>query len=274
MKVYDKIQSCEKFFLISGPCVLESEDTVFTVAHFLKEYALKNDLLLIFKSSYRKANRSSLGSPTGPGLSAGLELLDKVKTKFDLPILTDLHETGEISEVAEVADVIQIPAFLSRQTDLIIKAAETGKIINIKKGQFMAPEDMGSAAAKVTSTGNRQVLLTERGTTFGYHDLVVDFRSFGAMSNFGFPVVFDVTHSLQKPASGKETGGVPHYAGQLAPAALATGMVSGLFIETHPQPERALSDSSTQLKLQELPEILDLCIRIESARKRGNYEKY
>jgi len=267
MNIFEKIKNSENFFLICGPCLLESRELAFKVADFLSEYTLKNNITLIFKSSYWKANRTSLNSPTGPGIIKGLKILNQVKEKFGLPVLTDVHETSEISEVAEVADIIQIPAFLSRQTKLIVKAAETGKVINIKKGQFMVPEDMKAAAGKILSANNKKILITERGTTFGYHNLVVDYRNFSIMKEIGFPVVYDVTHSLQRPSSGAETGGTPQFAESLAKAALATGKVDGLFIETHPDPEKALSDSSTQLRLTELPELLDKCKQIFSITK-------
>lgn len=265
MSLFERLQQSERFFLISGPCVLEKEEMVMRVADFLKNYSTRNKLELIFKASYRKANRSSLHSATGPGLEKGLRLLQKVKSELELPILTDVHETSEVSAVAEVADVIQIPAFLSRQTDLILAAADTERIVNLKKGQFMAPEHMKAAAEKALSTGNKQIMLTERGSFFGYHDLVVDFRNFALLNSFGFPVVYDVTHSLQKPATGVATGGSPEFAEQMACAALATGKVKGLFLETHPVPAQALSDASTQLQLDKLPALLDKCLQIYAA---------
>jgi 2-dehydro-3-deoxyphosphooctonate aldolase (KDO 8-P synthase) len=264
MNLFEKLKNSERFFLISGPCVLEKEDMVMRVAEFLKNYTSRNQIEFIFKASYRKANRSSLQSAMGPGLEEGLRLLQKVKNALELPILTDVHETAEVAAVAEIADVIQIPAFLSRQTDLIVAAAASGRIVNIKKGQFMAPENMKAASDKALSTGNAQIILTERGTFFGYHDLVVDFRNFAILNSFGFPVVYDITHSLQKPAAGIETGGSPEFAGQLACAALATGKVQGLFLETHPEPSQALSDAATQLQLEKLPAILDKCLQIDS----------
>ena len=264
MDIYKKLTENESFFLIAGPCVLETADMAYKVADFLLDYCRNKGIYLIFKSSYRKANRSSLTSATGPGLQEGLKILEDIKKKFDLPILTDVHETSEVAAAAEVADILQIPAFLCRQTDLIIKAAQTGRIVNIKKGQFLAPEDMRAAAEKASSTGNNRILLTERGSSFGYHDLVVDFRSFSILNELGYPVIYDVTHSLQKPSTGKETGGTPQFAAQLAQAALATGMVRGLFIETHPEPSTALSDASTQLKLDQLPQILDNCLKIDT----------
>lgn len=262
MDLYEKIISEERFFLIAGPCVIENEKVILEVAEFLKRETSKRNITFIFKSSYKKANRTSIHSFSGLGIEEGLRILQKVKDEFELPILTDVHETIEVKQVSEVADIIQIPAFLSRQTDLIIEAAKTGKIINLKKGQFMAAEDMESATEKVTSTGNQQILLTERGTSFGYHNLVVDFRSFAIMKKLGYPVVYDVTHSLQQPSLGKITGGTPEYAPMMAKATLASGKVAGLFIETHPHPEDALSDAATMLPLNSLPDILDECLRI------------
>ncbi len=262
MDLFEMLVNDNKFFLIAGPCVIESEKMVLQVAEKLKKETFKRDIIFIFKSSYKKANRSSILSFSGVGLEEGLRILKKVKQDFDVPILTDVHETDEINSVAKVADVIQIPAFLSRQTDLIVAAAKTGKIVNIKKGQFLAPEDMRLIAEKVTSQNNEQILLTERGTSFGYHNLVVDFRSFAIMKKIGYPVVYDVTHSLQKPTSDKTTGGTPQYALMMAKASLATGYVDGLFIETHPNPKKALSDAATMLPLDEIPKFLDECKKV------------
>ena len=262
MDLYKKIKGEKRFFLIAGPCVIENEKITLEIAEFLKDETYKRDITFIFKSSYKKANRSSIDSFSGLGIAEGLRILQKVKEKFELPILTDVHETIEIKQVSEVADIIQIPAFLCRQTDLIIEVAETGKIINLKKGQFLAAEDMESVAEKVTSTGNKQILLTERGTSFGYHNLVVDFRSFVIMKKLDYPVVYDVTHSLQQPSLGKITGGTPEYAPMMAKAALATGKVDGLFIETHPNPKDALSDATTMLQLNYVQDLLDECLRL------------
>ncbi len=263
MDLYEKIRSDRKFFLIAGPCVIENEKITLAVAQFLKEETRKRDITFIFKSSYKKANRSSIDSFSGLGLEDGLSILQKVKEEFELPILTDVHETIEVQQVSEVADIIQIPAFLCRQTDLIVESSKTGKIINLKKGQFLAAEDMISATEKVTLTGNEQILLTERGTSFGYHNLVVDFRSFAIMKKLGYPVVYDVTHSLQQPSLGKISGGTPEYAPMMAKAALATGKVAGLFIETHPHPKDALSDATTMIPLKSLPDLLDECLRLQ-----------
>lgn len=266
--IFDKIVlNKDKFFLIAGPCVIENEQITCGIAEKLKELCVKRNITLVFKSSYKKANRSSLNSFTGIGINKGLEILTKIKSELDLPIITDIHEVAEINEAADVADILQIPAFLSRQTDLIIGAAASGKCINIKKAQFMAPEDMKGAISKAESTGNKQILITERGTSFGYHNLVVDFRNFSIMSEFGYPIVYDVTHSLQRPSIGEQSGGTPQFAPALARAALATGMVDGLFIETHPDPKKALSDSATQLPLAIMADLLDQLIAVNNSVK-------
>ena len=263
MELYKELCSSDKFFLIAGPCVVEDKKIMMKIAAELVKLTHERGIQFIFKSSFRKANRTSIESPTGPGLIKGLKILSKIKKEFNVPILTDIHEISEVEEVAKVADILQIPAFLSRQSDLIFAAAKTGKIVNIKKGQFMAPEDMKSAAGKILAAKNKNILLTERGTSFGYHNLVVDFRSFAIMKQLGYPVVYDVTHSLQRPSQGKTSGGTPQYIEMMAKAALATGKVDGLFIETHPNPVEALSDASSMLKLNELPELLDACLKIK-----------
>ncbi len=264
--LYQRLAKATPFFLIAGPCVVEDESLMLHTAETLKELCNRLDIPLVFKASYTKANRSSSGSPTGPGMEAGLKILDKIKRELELPILSDVHESSEVQAASEVCSILQIPAFLSRQTALITAAAATGKIINIKKGQFMAPEDMKGAADKALGTGNTMILLTERGSSFGYHNLVVDFRSFAIMRSLQFPVVYDVTHSLQRPSQSSISGGDPQFAPMMAKAALATGCVQGLFIETHPDPAKALSDSTTQLPLHQMEALLkecrDLCINI------------
>ncbi|MDP8219850.1 MAG: 3-deoxy-8-phosphooctulonate synthase [Candidatus Stygibacter frigidus] len=260
-ELYEQLRGEKKFFLIAGPCVIESEELVMETAAELNRLAEQRDLILIFKSSWKKGNRTSVDSYTGPGLEKGLQILGKVKKEFRLPILTDIHESNEIEAVCKVADILQIPAFLSRQTDLLQAAGKSSKIVNIKKGQFMAPEDMKLAAEKVVSSGNEQILLTERGSSFGYHNLVVDFRSFAVMQDMGYPVIYDVTHSLQRPSEGKKSGGTPQFAEMMAKAAIATGMVQGLFIETHPEPSRALSDAGTMLPLKSMGRLLDECLK-------------
>ena len=263
MKLYEELRNCDRFFLIAGPCVVEDEKMMMQVAEKLVEITQNRGIPFIFKSSFRKANRTSIESPTGPGITKGLEILLKIKNELNIPILTDVHEIYEVEEAAEVADILQIPAFLSRQSDLIFAAAKTGKIVNIKKGQFMAPEDMKNAAGKILAAGNENILLTERGTSFGYHNLVVDFRSFAIMKQLGYPVVYDVTHSLQRPSQNRTSGGTPQHIELMAKAALATGMVDGLFIETHPNPAEALSDASSMLALDKLSKLLNACLKIK-----------
>ena len=262
MELYKLLRETDKPFLIAGPCVIEEEKIMQKIVETLIEETAKRDITFIFKASFRKANRTSGKSPTGPGLKEGLKILKKIKKKYNVPIITDVHEISEIALVAEVADILQIPSFLSRQTDLIMAAARTGKIVNIKKGQFMAPEDIAPAVNKLIMSGNEKVLVTERGTSFGYHNLVVDFRGFDIMNKIGFPVVYDVTHSLQQPSVGDVSGGTPQYVGMMARAAIATGKVDGLFIETHPNPEKGLSDAKTMLNLAEIPKLLDDVMKI------------
>jgi len=242
--------------LIAGPCVIESEKIVFDTCEKIKEITSRHKIPFIFKSSYSKANRLNINSYSGPGLRDGLKILKKVKKEFDVPILTDIHNPAEVLPVSEVADVLQIPAFLCRQTDLILSAAKTGKPLNIKKGQFMAPEDMLPIAQKAESVGNKNILLTERGTFFGYHNLVVDLRSLLIMRNLGYPVVFDATHSLQLPGSqGSCSGGQPQFVLPLARAAVACGC-DALFVETHPDVKKALCDKDSMLPLDRLEEFL------------------
>ncbi len=238
--------------IIAGPCAVESEEIILKTAKELKRLSGIYDFPLIFKSSYKKANRTSHDSFSTIGIEDALGILRKVKDEFEIPILTDIHTVEEAKIAAETADVLQIPAFLCRQTDLIVAAAETGRAINIKKGQFMAPEDMGSAAHKAKAAGNDNVMLTERGTTFGYHNLVVDFKSLVIMRDLGYPVVFDCTHSVQLPSGSQGiSGGQPQYILPLARAAVAVGC-DALFIETHPDPSKALSDAESQLPLSEM----------------------
>jgi 2-dehydro-3-deoxyphosphooctonate aldolase (KDO 8-P synthase) len=252
-------------FLIAGPCVIESPSHPHKVAARLRSITRPLGIPWIFKASFDKANRSSLGSYRGPGLERGLEILKSVRERHGVPILTDVHEVEQVARAAEVADVLQIPAFLCRQTDLVRAAAETGKIVNIKKGQFMSPWDMKSVVEKAASTGNRRVLVTERGFTFGYNNLVVDMRSFPVLRSFGFPVVFDVTHSVQRPGGlGDRSGGDSHFIDTLGPAGVAAG-VSGLFMEVHENPARALSDGPNAYRLSRLRALLVRLQRIERA---------
>jgi 2-dehydro-3-deoxyphosphooctonate aldolase (KDO 8-P synthase) len=242
--------------LIAGPCVLESMDVCRAVAGELKRLSQLLNIGVVFKSSFDKANRTSISSYRGPGIDAGLEMLAQVKREFGMPVLTDVHEPWQAERAAQVVDIIQVPAFLCRQTDLLLAAGRTGKPVNIKKGQFLSPWDMANAVEKVASTGNEQILLTERGTSFGYRNLVVDFRSLPIMRGLGYPVVFDLTHSLQLPGGmGTATGGMREFAPHLMRAACAVG-VDALFMEVHPNPEAALSDASTMLSVYGLEELL------------------
>jgi 2-dehydro-3-deoxyphosphooctonate aldolase (KDO 8-P synthase) len=242
--------------LIAGPCVIESEEIVFRTCKQIQEICSRLGFPFIFKSSYSKANRLNIDSYSGPGLDKGLKILGQVKEKFGVPVLTDIHSPDEAKPVSEVADVLQIPAFLCRQTDLILAAARTGKPLNIKKGQFMAPEDMLPIAKKAESAGNKNILLTERGSFFGYHNLVVDLRSLKIMRDLGYPVVFDATHSLQLPGSqGSCSGGRPEFIFPMVRAAVAFGC-DALFLETHPDVENALCDKGSMLPLKRLEELL------------------
>jgi 2-dehydro-3-deoxyphosphooctonate aldolase (KDO 8-P synthase) len=233
--------------LIAGPCVIESREACLELAMRLARLAKRLGIPLVFKASYDKANRSSLGSYRGPGVEKGLEILAEVKACTGLPILTDVHTVAQAAQAAKVVDVLQIPAFLCRQTDLVVAAAETGLAVNIKKGQFLAPGDVGNIITKVESTGNRRVILTERGASFGYNNLVADMRSLLIMREFGYPVVFDATHSVQRPGGGGDhTAGDGRWAGPLAKAAVATGC-DGVFVETHVDPSQALSDAENAI---------------------------
>lgn len=253
------------FFLIAGPCVVEGEEITLLIAREIKKICVELEIPYYFKASYKKANRSSLHSFTGIGNEQALAVLAKVKADLDLPIVTDIHTEQEAAWAAQVADVLQIPAFLCRQTDLLVAAAKTGKIINIKKGQFMSPEAMHFAVEKVREAGNQQVLITERGTTFGYTDLVVDFRGIKELKKNGCPVVFDATHSLQQPNQPKGvTGGRPDLIETMAKAAVAVGF-DGLFMETHPEPAKALSDGANMLPLSQLHDLLVKLLRIRQA---------
>lgn len=243
-------------FILAGPCVIESREISLKTASMLAEIAEKLDIPLVFKSSFDKANRTSVTSFRGPGLDKGLEILAEVKAETGLPIVTDIHHPEQASSVAETADVLQIPAFLCRQTDLLVAAAQTGRIINIKKGQFLAPWDMKNAVEKVRASGNEQVWLTERGSTFGYNNLVVDMRSIAKMAKYDVPVVFDATHSVQIPGGlGGASGGQREYVPHLASAAVAAG-ADGVFMETHPDPDSALCDGPNSLPLDRVEGLL------------------
>jgi 2-dehydro-3-deoxyphosphooctonate aldolase (KDO 8-P synthase) len=243
-------------FLIAGPCVIESEAHACAMAEKIARIAADCGVPYIFKASYDKANRSSLKSFRGPGLAEGLHILGKVKRDFGIPVLTDIHESGQAAPVAEVCDILQIPAFLSRQTDLLVAAAKTGRIINVKKAQFLSPWDMNNVVEKIVGAGNERIILTERGASFGYNNLVVDMRSFPVMQKLGYPVVYDVTHSVQLPGGqGHASGGQPEFIGPLARAGVAAG-VDGIFLETHDNPSAALSDGPNALPLAQLPSLL------------------
>jgi len=251
--------------LIAGPCVVENREMILKTARVIVRIARRRNIPFIFKSSYKKANRTSGDSFSTIGIDEALAILSEVRDEFGVPVLTDIHSPEEARMAAEVADVLQIPAFLCRQTDLLQAAGRTGKVINIKKGQFLAPQDMKLAARKVAMTGNKKILLTERGTTFGYHNLVVDMRSLAIMQESGYPVVLDATHSVQLP--GGETtrsGGQPQFIFPIARAGVAAGC-DALFIETHPNPARALSDSASQLKLDRLDDLLRQVIAVDTA---------
>jgi 2-dehydro-3-deoxyphosphooctonate aldolase (KDO 8-P synthase) len=255
----------EGLFLIGGPCVIESPTHPHRVAARVAAITGELGIPYVFKASYDKANRSSLGSYRGPGLDRGLEILASVRERHRVPILTDVHEVDQVEKAAAVADVLQIPAFLCRQTDLVRAAAATGKIVNVKKGQFMAPWDMKAVLEKAASTGNRRILVTERGFTFGYNNLVVDMRSFPVLRSFGFPVVFDVTHSVQRPGGlGDRSGGDAHFIDTLGPAGVAAG-VDGLFMEVHENPGRALSDGPNAYRLGRLKPLLQRLLRVQQA---------
>lgn len=244
------------FQLIAGPCVIESEEQVLSIAKELKEITTELGIPFTFKASFDKANRTSIHGFRGPGLEEGLRILQKVKDTYGLPICTDIHEPWQAEPVAKVADILQIPAFLCRQTDLLVAAAQTGKCINIKKAQFLAPWDMKNCVQKVKESGNDNVMLCERGTTFGYNTLVVDMTGLRVMKEFGVPVIFDATHSVQKPGgNGSSTGGNREYVEYLAKAAIAVG-VDGLFMETHPDPDSAKSDGPNMVKLSEMKSLL------------------
>lgn len=246
------------FFIIAGPCVIENEETTLKVADFLKETSVAMDIPVIFKASYDKANRTSLDSFRGPGVDKGLEVIQKVKERTGLYVLSDVHEIREVEKAARVLDIIQIPAFLCRQTDLLLTAARTGLPINIKKGQFISPWDMEPVIGKITSTGNRNILVTERGASFGYNNLIFDIRSIPVITGFGFPVVFDATHSVQLPGSiGTSSGGQREFVEYLARAAVAAG-ANGVFMEVHPNPDSALCDGPNSLPFDQVKPLLAL----------------
>lgn len=252
------------FFFIAGPCVIESERHALMIAERLAAVARELRVPLIFKASYDKANRSSISSFRGPGIKEGLRILGEIKKRFALPILTDAHDVAQVAPAAEICDVIQIPAFLCRQTDLLVAAGKSGCAVNIKKGQFVSPWEMGNAVEKVASTGNHKIIVTERGASFGYQNLVVDMRSFPILRKLGYPVVFDVTHSVQLPGGeGKSSGGQPEFIESLARAGVAAG-ASGLFTEVHDNPAKALSDGTNALPLEQFRLLVERIVKIAS----------
>jgi len=254
--------------LISGPCVIENYETTFEIASFLKELTQKLDIPFIFKASYDKANRTSINSFRGPGITEGLKILESIKAKLGVTILSDVHRINEIADAAQVLDIIQIPAFLCRQTDFIVEVARAGKPLNIKKGQFLAPWDITNVVEKVTSTGNQQILITERGTMFGYNNLVADFRGIKIIQDSGWPVIFDATHSIQLPGgAGTSSGGQREFAPILACAAVAAG-ADGIFMEVHTDPDKALCDGPNSLKLDTLHELLSQLKAIKAVQQK------
>jgi len=260
-----KHQKSGNFFLIAGPCAIESEAMAMEIAEKILNITNKLEIPFIFKGSYRKANRSRLDSFTGIGDNKALEILKKVGERFNIPTLTDIHSVEEAVIAAAYVDVLQIPAFLCRQTDLLVSAAKTGKVINIKKGQFLSPESMDHAVRKIKESGNNSIMLTDRGTMFGYQDMVVDFRGIPAMQKFGVPVILDITHSLQKPnQSSGITGGKPELIETIAKAGIATG-VDGIFLETHPDPRKAKSDGENMLQLDNIEDLLTKLVKIRKA---------
>jgi 2-dehydro-3-deoxyphosphooctonate aldolase (KDO 8-P synthase) len=263
--IWKAIQDKRRLILIAGPCVIESEKLCFQVARFMTKMISKLPISYIFKASFDKANRSSGASYRGPGIDEGLAVLAKIRAGFGVPVVTDVHTEEQVRAAAQAVDVLQIPAFLCRQTDLIEAAARSGKIVNIKKGQFLAPNDMSQVVKKARGAGGEKIMVTERGTTFGYNNLVADMRSIPIMKQFGCPVIFDATHSVQLPGgAGDRSGGQREFAPVLAKAAVAAGC-DGLFIETHPDPDRALSDGPNMIPLREMPKLLSSLLAIKKA---------
>ena len=265
--IWKSLTATHRLTLIAGPCVIETEALCLRVAGELERTCRKLDINYVFKASFDKANRTSIRSFRGPGLEAGLKILAKVRGEFGVPVLTDVHTEAQAAIAGEVVDVLQIPAFLCRQTDLIEAAVVTGQVVNLKKGQFLSPEDMGQTVEKARSAGGKKILVTERGTTFGYNNLVADLRSIPIMKQFGCPVIFDATHSVQLPGgSGDKSGGQREFAPVLARAALAAG-ANGMFIETHPHPDHALSDGANMIPLSEMSAVLRSLVKVFNAVK-------
>ena len=265
-----KVGETAPLLVIAGPCVIEDESTTVAIASELKEIQKRLNIPLVFKASFDKANRTSIHSYRGPGLTAGLDLLDFIRARFELPVLADVHQVSEIEKAAQVLDVIQIPAFLCRQTDLLTAAGRTGRPVNVKKGPFLSPWDMRFVLEKITGAGNEQILLTERGTSFGYNNLVVDMRSLPILSGFGYPVIFDATHSVQLPGGGEGvSGGERKFVPFLARAAVAAG-VQGVFLEVHPDPEKALCDGANSWPLERLETLLRGLMAIHELKIKGD----
>jgi 2-dehydro-3-deoxyphosphooctonate aldolase (KDO 8-P synthase) len=259
-------------FLIAGPCVIESKDHAMMMAREISRVVSRFDIPFVFKASYDKANRSSARSFRGLGMKEGLNILREIKEETGAPVITDIHESHQADEAAQVADILQIPAFLCRQTDLLLAAAATGRAVNVKKGQFLAPLDVRNIVEKLEAAGNRQIMITERGTSFGYNNLVVDMRAFPMMRQLGYPVVFDATHSLQLPGGlGDATGGQSEYVGHLARAAVACG-IDGLFMEVHDNPPMAMSDATTQFALDKLEPLLETLLKMHELAKNFSHE--
>jgi 2-dehydro-3-deoxyphosphooctonate aldolase (KDO 8-P synthase) len=263
--IWKSLNARGRLNLIAGPCVIESEKLCRQIAGSLKKTCQSLGIFYVFKASYDKANRTSAKSFRGPGLEAGLKVLADIRAEFELPVLTDVHTEEQVTAAAEHVDILQIPAFLCRQTDLIEAAVRTGKIVNLKKGQFLSPKEMGQVVEKARAAGAKKLLVTERGTTFGYNNLVTDMRSIPIMNQFGFPVIFDATHSVQLPGGGGDkSSGQREYAPVLARCAMAAG-ASGIFVETHPDPDQALSDGPNMVPLAEMPALLKSLLKIQAA---------
>jgi 2-dehydro-3-deoxyphosphooctonate aldolase (KDO 8-P synthase) len=263
--LWKALSAADRFTLIAGPCVIEGPELCFKVARKLKQLTDRLGVTYVFKASYDKANRTSAASFRGPGLEDGLRILQEVRAKTGVPVLTDVHTETQAKAAGQVVDILQIPAFLCRQTDLIAAAVNTGRIVNLKKGQFLSPQEMGRVAEKAKAAGARRLLITERGTTFGYNNLVADMRSIPILKRSGFPVIFDATHSVQLPgAGGDKSGGQREFAPVLARCAVAAG-ANGVFVETHPRPERALSDGPNMIPLAEMPKTLESLLKVFSA---------
>jgi 2-dehydro-3-deoxyphosphooctonate aldolase (KDO 8-P synthase) len=262
---WSALSASRRLFLIAGPCVIENEALCLDVARTLNRLCRRLGVFYVFKASFDKANRTSAQSFRGPGLEAGLRTLARVRREIGVPVLTDIHAEAQAAPAAEVVDILQIPAFLCRQTDLIVAAARTGRIVNLKKGQFLSPAEMGQAVGKAVETGARRILVTERGTTFGYNNLVTDMRAIPMMKRFGFPVVFDATHSVQLPGgAGGQSGGQREFAPVLARSAVAAG-ADGVFVETHPDPDHALSDGPNMIPLAAMPKVLAGLVKVWEA---------